>query len=461
MLSINALYEEALSINTLYEESNTINALYEEADSISEKGRSHAGMSHMNFKKIIRKYEHKFHTALFPITGTLFSLLPVKNNRVVAVSFRGNGIGDNPGAICESLHQRDPEAEIVWLVDRGRNRTIDLPEWVREVPYYSFRSMLYMATAKVWIDNCRKDYMPRKKKDQIYIQTWHGGLGFKKVEAAAQQDLSEFYIRVAKRDTDAADLMVSNGEMTTRIYRTMFRYQGRVLECGLPRNDCLVRTDHLTRKEEAKRALGIESDHRLLLYAPTYRDMNDLSAFSFDMDAFLRALEKKTGDKWTGAVRLHPNLQNCKIPALSNDRILDLTHIPDPNQVLLASDAMVSDYSSMVFDFAGTGGLVLLYAPDYDEYMQRRGLWLTYDQTPFPSGRTNEELLEKLNDLQIISYQKELKKFFDDFHMAETGRSSETAAEVIRSVLRGKPLEMALREVCVPTGDGRYLLKNS
>ena len=418
-------------------------------------------MSNRNFTKMIRKYRHKFHTALFPITGFLFSLLPTKSNRVVSISFRGNGMGDNPGAICKSLHDKDPNAEIIWLADRERDRNIRLPEWIREVPYYSFRSMLYMATSKVWIDNCRKDYMPRKKKDQIYIQTWHGGLGFKKVEAAARQDLSEFYIHAAKRDTDATDLMVSNGEMTSRIYRTMFRYKGRILECGLPRNDWLVCSDIANRKEEAKKALGIAPDHCLLLYAPTYRDMSDLSAFSFDMDAFLTAFEQKTGNKWTGAVRLHPNLQNRRIPAFSSDRILNLTQIPDPNQVLLAADAMVSDYSSMVFDFAGMGGLVLLYAPDYDEYMQRRGLWLTYDQVPFPSGRTNEELLKKLDNLEISSYQTKLKKFFDDFHMAETGKSAETAAEIIQSVLHGNSLETALRNVCIPADGRRYLLKNT
>ena len=122
---------------------------------------------------------------------------------------------------------------------------------------------------------------------------------------------------------------------------------------------------------------------------------------------------------------------------------------------------MVSDYSSMVFDFAGMGGLVLLYAPDYDEYMQRRGLWLTYDQVPFPSGRTNEELLKKLDNLEISSYQTKLKKFFDDFHMAATGKSAETAAEIIKSVLHGNSLETALRNVCIPADGRRYLLKNT
>lgn len=413
----------------------------------------------MSIKRFTQKYCHKFHTALFPVTGFIFSLLPVKKNRVVAISFRGNGMGDNPGAICECLHQKDPDAEIIWLTDREKNEMICLPEWVREVPYYSFRSMLYMGTARVWIDNCRKDYMPRKKRNQIYIQTWHGGLGFKKVEAAAQQDLSKFYIHAAKRDTCATDLMLSNGEMTTCLYRTMFCYKGRVLECGLPRNDCLVHSDTEEQKDKARRALGIAPDHRLLLYAPTYRDMTDLSAFSFDIKAFLEKLEKMTGDKWTGAVRLHPNLKNCNIPGWTSVQILDITHVSDPNQVLLAADVMVSDYSSMIFDFAGMGGLVFLYAPDYDAYMKRRGLWLTYDQVPFPSGRTNEELLQKLDSLDMISYKKNLKKFFDRFRMAETGRAAETSAEIVSSVLQGNSLETALKRKCMLVSDGRYVLQ--
>ena len=114
------------------------------------------------------------------IASYLFRVLPVKNNKIFCSNFGGRGYGDNPKYICEHLLSSSDKYDIVWEVN-----DLDeyMPEGIRKVKYLSFRAIYEATTSRVWIDNVRKNIWFRKRKNQLYIQTWHGGIGFKKAES--------------------------------------------------------------------------------------------------------------------------------------------------------------------------------------------------------------------------------------------------------------------------------------
>lgn len=409
-----------------------------------------------SLKENIWKLHHKMNTVLFPITAQVFYFLPVKRNRIVVCNYHGKGYGDNPKYIIEKLLEWGNDIEIIWLVDKKGGVNADLPSSIKVVQYYTMESMYYLATASVWIDNCRKDYAPKKKNDQLYLQTWHGGLGFKLVERKCVEDLPPFYLKHAQIDAKMTDLMLSNSKKTSEIIYDMFWYNGKILEAGLPRNDELFRnTDE--KAEKVHRDLGISSETHIVLYAPTFRDQYDLTAYDLELNAFASALEKKFGGEWIGVYRLHPNIKSDASKLKNFKGCIDATRYADSTALLSATDVFISDFSSMVFDFVLSEKPAFLYATDYETYAKTRGVWLSFEKTPFPYAFNNEELLRKLNEFDTEEYTVSLKHMMDDFEIRETGRASDIVAKVVVDYVNNCDLDKALEGVADTKVEQRYI----
>ena len=155
----------------------------------------------------------------------LFRFFPIKNNKIVFVSYYGNYYNDNPLNICKALlHYKN--LDIVWCLKDG----ISHPTSIRTVSPSSIRYIYELATAKVWVDNCRKSDWVRKREGQFYVQTWHGNLGNKRVEKAALNTLEKGYIERAIRDAKYTDVMISGSTFFTNLCYKYFWYEGKVLE---------------------------------------------------------------------------------------------------------------------------------------------------------------------------------------------------------------------------------------
>ena len=164
---------------------------------------------------------------MWAIIVTLFYLLrifPIKKNKVIACVSAGRRYDDNQKYIMEELHQLCPEADIVWVTDK---RFIhELPEWIRPVKWRSWRWLYEYATAKIWTNNCTEPDYFVKRKGQLYVETWHGGLGIKKVSGdiighyAANRTKTYFL----KNASDMADVFISNSDHLSIIYRRAFKY---------------------------------------------------------------------------------------------------------------------------------------------------------------------------------------------------------------------------------------------
>jgi CDP-glycerol glycerophosphotransferase len=175
---------------------------------------------------------------LYKIYGRFTYLKRINNRKIVFSNMNGVGYGGDPKYISDYILGNDLEYEIVWLIDKHLCKNLSaFPKQIKIVDIYSMKGLEELGTAHFWIDNCRKLIFPPKKKDQIYIQTWHGTFPTKYIEKDAESDLDKTYIKSAKKDSSMIDYIISGCRYKTEIYKNGFYYNGKVLEIGTPKED--------------------------------------------------------------------------------------------------------------------------------------------------------------------------------------------------------------------------------
>lgn len=372
----------------------------------------------------------------------IFRLFPLQN-KVVATTFRGKKYGDNPQYIIEKIHQINPSIRIVWLKDK--KFSYYLPDFIHAIPFYAdIRKSYEMATAKVWIDSHRIESHIRKRKGQLFIETWHGGLGIKKI----QQDVdnvaeSKWQIKEIKNTCHLADVFISNSKHLTDIYRRAFKYNGKIWKCGYPKNDILINNDPSI-YAKVRNNLNISQDDKIFLYAPTFRESENnsktsLSPYSINWSQIESILTHYWGGAWKILVRWHPSMisGNSDLQLPHEDYLIDATAYPDMQELILASDAFLSDYSSGIFDAALRKIPCFTYAADYDFYKKNHGVYYDLADLPFPFAKNQAELEENLkkyaNQFDKIGWDEFAKKT----GLHETGHAAKDIANIINEFISG------------------------
>ena len=369
------------------------------------------------------------------ICWMLFRFLPVKKNKIVFLSYYGKPYSDNPKYIAEALLRSGEDLELIWLTEKGTDPL--LPEGIRPITYESLSYVYHMSTAGVWVDNARKKYCVKKKR-QHYMQTWHGSFGLKKIEKDAEDKLEEGYLRMAKRDAAMADVMLSNSATLTALYREAFWFpEGEIIEKGLPRNDILFCMD--TEKIMAiKSQFDLPRDASICLYAPTFRQSHRTDVYKMDFAGVKKALSDRFGGDWLIFLRLHPNVQK-ELPAFEMDPgvIRDVSRYHDIQELYLVSDVVITDYSSVMFDYMQTGNPVFLYAADIEEYKKERDFFLSPDNLPFPLAKNDAELQSAIREYDPVAERKKTETFIRLHGFCDEGEASGDAAERILRWVRG------------------------
>lgn len=366
------------------------------------------------------------------VLSLLFRFFPIDSNKIVFCCYMGKGYGDNLKPICEELlNVENVDFDIVWVLNKS-NYNKDMPKGIRKVKYKSLRYLYELTTSKIWIDNSRKEFVPFKRKNQYYIQTWHAGLCLKKVEKDAELVLPKFYIRRAICDSKNADLFISNSLWETKLYNDSFWYNGRILEDGIPRNDILINsTKHVKIKQEVYKKFNINPNKRILLYAPTFRNDFSLNAYNLDFNEFLTYLNKTTKAEWTLLLKLHPNISEKSYGLNIPKDSIDVSNYGDLYELMISSDMLITDYSSLMFDYGYLNKPLFLYASDVADYLNDRGFYFDYYKLPFPVATNIEELISVYNKYNKTTYINNLKKFYNDVGLKETGNSAKKIANII------------------------------
>ena len=361
--------------------------------------------------------------------------LPIDKNKVVFSSYYGRGYSDNPKAICEAMRKANSKAKLVWLC-KNEKEAATLPEGVIPCPYDSAKRVWQLAPARVWVDNCRK-YDRFKKKGQYYLQTWHG-FPLKRIEKDALEALAPDFEKGAIKDSAMTDLLLSNSGFVTETLRRCFWYDGEIAEYGSPRNDVFLTPDPAT-DIKVRDAYNLPHDRKLVLYAPTFRADHSVEAYRIDAEMLAASLERRFGGEWSVLIRLHPNVAKDSegLFPYDNNRIINATMYPDMQELLCASDMLITDYSSSMFDFALGGKPCVRFALDLDAYMGDRNFYFDYDEIPFPYATSNEAMKKLIEDFDIETYNTARDEFYKRLNIHEDGRASQRCAQWIEDKLKG------------------------
>lgn len=357
----------------------------------------------------------------------MLSLLPINKNKILYSSYRGAYFNDNPRAIYEALKKYNPNIRHVWLLNDHSDEYTGV-----QCKYYSLRSIYELATSAIWIDNCRKGNWVYKRKKQIYIQTWHGGIALKKIERDAIGNLPEGYEEMAIHDSRMTDYYISPAKWCTNLYKNSFWYNnGRILETGYPRSDVLYK-DSISVSEAVREKYGIGKSN-VVLYAPTFRADGGLKNYDIDFKRMLSTLETTYGGTWKCIVRLHPNLKELTRSIEFNDFVLDGSKIEDINALIVACDLFISDFSSCMFDAMEAGKNVILYIRDYLKYQEDRGMYFTLEELPFPIAQSNDELNSTIQN-KTYDFSK-VKRFKENLGIVRSDTSSEEVANIVLKLM--------------------------
>ena len=373
----------------------------------------------------------------------LCRLLPIQD-KVVSTTMRGRKYGDNPKFILEELKKELPTLDFVWLVAQGYN--VLSPYWIRKIPYnITIKTIYEISTARIVIDTHRFRSAIKKRKGQVFIETWHGGLGIKKIEGDIKRVLeTPWEVAEIKNTIKLADVFISNSDHLSNIYRRAFGYQGPIWKCGYPKNDILLQ-DHSEVASNVRKDLKIGQNQKILLYAPTYRDSfawgdeQDFSVFDINYEQTKQAVQEHFGGEWVILIKWHPTM----IPYIQRnnihyDNVMDVTSYNDMQGLLCAVDFIISDYSSCIFDAALREIPCFTYAKDFEKYKGTQGTYFEMEELPFPHARNNEELINNIHNYNHKDYLQRWNEFKVKTGLVETGHAAKDIAAKIKDIFDGK-----------------------
>jgi len=372
----------------------------------------------------------------------IFNCFPIKHNKIFMISYYGSQYGCNPKYISEYITHRTPNDrfDIVWAFNDVKQHEHIL--YVRKVKNMSLKYFYELCTSKVVITNFRTTDLFLKRKDQYYIQTWHSSLRLKQIEKDAEEKLPQSYIEMAKRDSKKCDLLLSGCQFSTDIFKRSFWYKGEIFEHGTPRNDVLF-SHNPNIKSNVFKSLNLCNDFKVVLYAPTFRNHQDHTVYELEYKEITRSLENRFGGKWIFLVKLHPHLLSISNSIIQGKNVLDVTSYDDVQELLNISDVLITDFSSLMFDFAITRKPCFLYVPDYGEYVENdRNLYFNIFELPFKAVINAEELLYKILHFDSSAYSRDLNNFFFKIGSYEDGKASESLFKRINNICFGESREL-------------------
>lgn len=360
----------------------------------------------------------------------------VSPNKIVLSSYGGNGYSCNPKYITEEILRQNLSWDLVWLM---KDTSIPVPKGVRKVKYNSPRALCEMASARVIINNIRGYIRPWKKEGQVYIQTWHGGIGFKNAERAVEDKLGEEYVYRAKTDAANCDAILSNCKLLSEEYKAFFWLSEKteILEYGLPRNDLLFNREYVKEKySSVRQQYGFLPEQKIILYMPTFRVDHSMDGYELDFNGIISAMEQRIGKEVAMIIRLHPNVQDHADMIPYSDKIINGTKYPDVQELYMAADYLITDYSSAAFDFALLNRPVFLCMLDYEAYIADRGVNKVFELCPFHHTYSSQELIAVIENFSEEDYRKSMEEFKDHWKPFDDGHAAERVVEWLKEKIK-------------------------
>ena len=367
---------------------------------------------------------------------TPVKLCPVKKDRVLLVNGLSKKYAGSPRTVAEGLEEMYPgKFEIVMAVHDPSAYSHLTKRGIKVVKFNSPAYFFYSLTCKVFLTNSGGfSYLPIRKK-QYVINTWHGGGAYKKCGTDMYNDSALFRKDLRLQGNHTSTFLSSCRRFTEEVSRAMLVPKEVFWEIGLPRNDMMIRGNEQLRRE-VREKIGLKEGEKLILFAPTYRKINDnyfkdsvAISYGVDTKRVCAAMEQRFGGKWRFAMRYHPCVVNRG--DMEDMGVMDLTDYEDMQELLLAADAMINDFSSSMWDFMMTGRPSFLFAVDLDHYVTTTEVYTPVAEWPFPQSVNNDELEKTILEFDEEKYAAACKRHYESLGGCETGKATQLVCQRI------------------------------
>ena len=378
----------------------------------------------------------KVYYILFLMVGKL----PVKKNRVIFESFLGKQYSDNPRAIYEYLLKEFPNMELIWSIDKNYKHVFTNGN-LQIINRLSFKWIYYMATAEYWVTNSRLPLWIPKPLHTKYIQTWHGtplkklGVDIENVHMPGTN--THKYKKSFLLEASKWDYLISPNAYSSEIFKRAFGFKKTIIESGYPRNDILINGNNPTTISKIKHLYRLPSNKKVIMYAPTWRDnqYHDIGKYRFDLQLDLNKMKKYLGEEYVILLRLHYLVaENVNLEGFQ-DFVYDCSHHQDIRELYLISDILITDYSSVFFDYAILKRPMIFFAYDIEEYRDNlRGFYFDFEsKVPGPIVKTTDELIDEINLIRQDGFSPvgKLEAFHKEFCYMEDGKASERVVNAL------------------------------
>lgn len=371
---------------------------------------------------------------IYKMLFTVMGMLIKKHNKVIIFeSFLGKQFSDNPRAIYEYLLDNYPDYRMYWSVER--KSVYKLKEHnIKIVKRFSFKWMYLMNRAKFWVTNSRLPLWIPKPKDTVYIQTWHGtplkklavDIDEVRMPGTSTEKYKENFVMEAKK----WDYLISPNEYSTEIFKKAFKFEKEIVESGYPRNDYLINENNENVIERIKIETNLPVDKKVILYAPTWRDNQfyGRGRYKFDLQMDLNLLKEKLSNEYIIVLRLHYLIaENLNLTDYEGF-VYDLSFHEDIRELYLVADLLITDYSSVFFDYAILKRPMIFYVYDIEEYRDNlRGFYFNIEKhAPGPLVKNTEELIREIKKLNRgYIFDEKINAFNKNFSYLEDGQASE------------------------------------
>lgn len=366
-----------------------------------------------------------------------YSEHPLETDSVLFESFGGKSVTDSGLALFNEMDRRDDRRTRYWSVV---DLSVKVPTGAVPLIRYSEEWYKKLHTVEYLVNNNNFPFYYRKRAGQKYIQTWHGTPLKRIGNDIPSTHLSLPYVNLMQREARYWDFLLAQNDFSAEVLPRAFGTSCQVLTEGYPRNDDLVQDDHSSLRADVRTRLGIDGGKTVVLYAPTWRDYLRGQGNRYQMTSFLDFQEasNRLGDNFVFLIRGHSNVAG-RVPALAHSNCIDVTDYDDINELYTASDLLVTDYSSVMFDYCVTGKPMYFLAPDLKRYRDSvRGFYFDFESTsPGPIVDSTKSLAESILEGHATAYTERYESFKKLYASHDDGKAAHRVYDQIWGASHG------------------------
>jgi CDP-glycerol glycerophosphotransferase len=400
------------------------------------------------FEKIGKRIDRLCRPVLKLFLSIARHFYKIENDKIIFSSLSMGPYQCNPKYIYEELIRQKRPYRYTWVVnaaDLNFMKTFINDSNSKVVAAYTYEAFKEMASAKIWVENSMADIFPKRRKNQFFIQTWHGSMGIKTMNSV-----------LPRKVYNQVTTIISNSFFENYFFR-QFWTNASVMMYGHARNDLFFHKELIEKaRHKVNRYFNISDNLKIVIYAPTYRTFNNniidnLDIFHINSKRLKTTLEKHFGGKWEMMLRLHYYFHYTHLiqhnQVIDCEKIFNASSYPDMQELLARADLVISDYSSLMYDLLLLDTPGIIYAPDYKNYNKnKQALHYPLESTPFPLAETENELIAAIENYDVNSFRNKKELFLKNKGCIEDGHAAKRIAAKIGEIIENKPMKVFMNQ---------------